>query len=579
MAVIPGKDTSFFNLPMSIQRLNPTPVDTTYAWTSLAEAQDYASTDPTAYVGQMLVVVDQSGQTVTPYLIGLDGTLTEFAGGAIESVDVLPGTSDTSLKEGSIVYLNTGEQKGMYYLTSDSTGATKSWQKLASTSDLAGLGGGDMLKSEYATSSRPGAVDAAELAYSTSGRLNILNANGTSVGNFNGGANVNISASTLGALTSVPIANATHVGGIKSSTAQDSASVTADGFLSIGDISASKVKGSVASAQEASRVTSTLTFLNATGSTIATFNGANAVEISASDLGALTSVPNATASNVGLMKPGTGMAVDANGILTPDAANFPKASATNFGVVKVGSGINVDTNGVISTTPYSLPAASTTIRGGVKVDGTSILVGGTGNDILSVGAVNGANVTGIVPNAAHASIAANYSISGGGSASIETALAGKVDTANIANAIAPLKGAKNGIAPLDETGHVASQYLPSYIDDIIEGYYINTTTFLVGGASEEAGGTPVDPETGKIYVDITDPEAPVDYRWTGTTFISIIDPIDYATPEQAEAGTDNTVVMTPLRTHQAIAAANINVRKLFVQEGDTFILNCGTSVL
>ena len=35
------------------------------------------------------------------------------------------------------------------------------------------------------------------------------------------------------------------------------------------------------------------------------------------------------------------------------------------------------------------------------------------------------------------------------------------------------KGAANGICPLDANAKIASQYLPSYVDDVIEGYYYN----------------------------------------------------------------------------------------------------------
>ena len=73
-------------------------------------------------------------------------------------------------------------------------------------------------------------------------------------------------------------------------------------------------------------------------------------------------------------------------------------------------------------------------------------------------------------------------------------------------------GAADGVATLDETGKVPSSQLPSYVDDIIEGTYVNSTTF------NDADGSPVTPESGKIYVDTTTNK---EYRWGGTQFVLI----------------------------------------------------------
>ncbi len=87
------------------------------------------------------------------------------------------------------------------------------------------------------------------------------------------------------------------------------------------------------------------------------------------------------------------------------------------------------------------------------------------------------------------------------------------------------------------TGTVPSANLPSYVDDVLE--YAGTSNFPVTG------------ETGKIYVDTTDNNT---YRWTGNGYVSISNPLDYATQSEAETGSNNTKVMTPLRTAQEIAA-------------------------
>ena len=64
-----------FGMSLNIRRGNPNPLDNSSVWASLAEAQNYAKTDPVAYVGQILtvvsdVVVDEATvKTATAYVI------------------------------------------------------------------------------------------------------------------------------------------------------------------------------------------------------------------------------------------------------------------------------------------------------------------------------------------------------------------------------------------------------------------------------------------------------------------------------------------------------------------------------
>ncbi len=99
------------------------------------------------------------------------------------------------------------------------------------------------------------------------------------------------------------------------------------------------------------------------------------------------------------------------------------------------------------------------------------------------------------------------------SGGVYTALAGKLNSS--------LKGAVNGIAELDASGKVPSAQLPSYVDDVIEGYYYNGAFY-----SDSAHTTAITPESGKIYVDITDPAHSLSYRWSGSAYVNISNPID-----------------------------------------------------
>ena len=96
-------------------------------------------------------------------------------------------------------------------------------------------------------------------------------------------------------------------------------------------------------------------------------------------------------------------------------------------------------------------------------------------------------------------------------------LTGNIDlTADDVGAIpATQKGANNGVAELDGTGKVPAAQLPSYVDDVIEGY-LNGGKFY----EEEGHTTEITAESGKIYVDLTG-GANKTYRWSGTTYVEI----------------------------------------------------------
>jgi len=75
------------------------------------------------------------------------------------------------------------------------------------------------------------------------------------------------------------------------------------------------------------------------------------------------------------------------------------------------------------------------------------------------------------------------------------------------------KGTANGIAELDAAGKVPSSQLPSYVDDVVEGYISNDKIY-----SDSAHTTEIDGETGKIYVDLDTNKT---YRWSGSTLVEI----------------------------------------------------------
>lgn len=70
------------------------------------------------------------------------------------------------------------------------------------------------------------------------------------------------------------------------------------------------------------------------------------------------------------------------------------------------------------------------------------------------------------------------------------------------------------VATLDADGKIPSSQLPSFVDDVLEGTYDETT-----GVFTLSDGTVVtNPESGKIYTDI---QTNISYRWGGTKYTRI----------------------------------------------------------
>lgn len=77
-------------------------------------------------------------------------------------------------------------------------------------------------------------------------------------------------------------------------------------------------------------------------------------------------------------------------------------------------------------------------------------------------------------------------------------------------------------------GKVPASELPSYVDDVVEGYYYNGAFY-----KDSAHTTPITGEAGKIYVDLTTDES---YRWSGSAYVLIATPNPPVTDVQNEAG-------------------------------------------
>lgn len=121
---------------------------------------------------------------------------------------------------------------------------------------------------------------------------------------------------------------------------------------------------------------------------------------------------------------------------------------------------------------------------------------------------------------------------------------------NVAQIPASEKGEADGVATLDGSGLVPSDQLPSYVDDVLEGFF-NETDNLLYTDDQFTPGNEISGELGKIYVDTSTGNI---YRYTGTIYVEISNPLDFASQAEAEAGTNDTKAMSPARTAEAIAA-------------------------
>lgn len=88
--------------------------------------------------------------------------------------------------------------------------------------------------------------------------------------------------------------------------------------------------------------------------------------------------------------------------------------------------------------------------------------------------------------------------------------------------------ARANIGITDENGLIPTSMLPSFVDDVIEGNYNETTDTFT-----DAENQPITPEGGKIYVDLLEGGS---YRWGGSQYVRLNPPeITFATTSDIDA--------------------------------------------
>ena len=146
-----------------------------------------------------------------------------------------------------------------------------------------------------------------------------------------------------------------------------------------------------------------------------------------------------------------------------------------------------------------------------------------------------------------------------------------VDVAAIS---AAQKGTAGGVAELDDAGKVPASQLPSYVDDVIEGY-LSAGKFYI----ESAHTTEITGESGKIYTDIATNKT---YRWSGSAYVEISASLALGeTSSTAYRGDRGKIAYDHSQTAHAPASAEQNVQSdwsVTDTASDAFIKNKPTSM-
>lgn len=145
------------------------------------------------------------------------------------------------------------------------------------------------------------------------------------------------------------------------------------------------------------------------------------------------------------------------------------------------------------------------------------------------------------------------------------------------DAFVATKGQAGGFAPLDESGLVPANHLPSYVDDVLE-VYATYDVSPTGGLTNvqlytDAGHqTPVTGESGKIYINVANGEPPYQFRWSGTKFVdsntsSLIIGEIAGTAFEGSRGKhlEDVVSSMPRNLISNISIANRNKRNIIIQ--------------
>lgn len=149
-----------------------------------------------------------------------------------------------------------------------------------------------------------------------------------------------------------------------------------------------------------------------------------------------------------------------------------------------------------------------------------------------------------------------------------------LSAADVSAIPAAQKGAAGGVAELDSGGKVPAAQLPSYVDDVVEGYLSSGKFYKESAHTTEIAG-----ESGKIYIDITSGKT---YRWSGTAYVVVSETLALGeTASTAYRGDRGKTAYDHSQTAHAPANAEQNVQSDWAATdtgSDSYIKNKPTSM-
>ena len=252
---------------------------------------------------------------------------------------------------------------------------------------------------------------------------------------------------------------------------------------------------------------------------------------------------------------------DALGYTPPTTNTTYGAAGNSLGLVKSGGDVNIS-SGVITVNDDShnhvisnvdgLQDALNTKGSASDVSNLKTLVGDTSVSSQITSAIASKSDVGHT----HDNYASTVNTTGSGNAITAISQSGNTITATKGATFSTSdhthnyiptseKGVNSGVATLDTNGKVPSSQLPSYVDDVIEGYYLSNKFYKTNSTS----GTLITDEAGKIYVDLNTNKT---YRWSGNAYVVISETLALgetsSTAYAGDKGKANAQAITALQT-------------------------------
>lgn len=194
MAII-KKDGNFMGLPMNIQRGNPIPLDDSSVYYSKATMETYAKSGVTAYVGQIITLVDEANKTCEAYMISNEaGTLVKLA----QTTASGNLTSDVATLQGQVTDLIS---KVGTAAQGETVAATGLYKEIADVLTIANKGVADAATAQTAAEKAQGDVDTLKTTIGTddtAGLRKRIKTNETAISTLQG-TDTNKSARTIAA--------------------------------------------------------------------------------------------------------------------------------------------------------------------------------------------------------------------------------------------------------------------------------------------------------------------------------------------------------------------------------------------